>query len=99
MVPGAVFKGLAVGFFNHRPALYATDIGKNRAWWSTRTSSVWRCRACSATRCCRRLHTVRHPGDRQRLIVSYAQFPSGAADEPHGPGFGFVDVYTQNGHW
>ena len=30
VVPGAVFKGLAVGFFEHHPALYATDFAQNR---------------------------------------------------------------------
>ena len=32
VVPGAIFKGLAIGFFRHHPALYAADFGHSRVW-------------------------------------------------------------------
>jgi uncharacterized protein (TIGR03118 family) len=32
-----------------------------------------------------------------RVVVTYAKHEPGQGDETHGPGFGFVDVYTQNG--
>ena len=32
VVPGAVFKGLAIGFFHHHPALYAADFAHNQVW-------------------------------------------------------------------
>jgi uncharacterized protein (TIGR03118 family) len=32
-----------------------------------------------------------------RIVVSYARFEPGEEDESHGPGLGFVDVYTRNG--
>ena len=31
------------------------------------------------------------------VVVTYAKHLPGQGDETHGPGFGFVDVYTQNG--
>src|SRR3954468_2482613 len=32
VVPGAIFKGLAIGFFRHHPALCAADFGHSRVW-------------------------------------------------------------------
>ena len=32
VVPGAIFKGLAIGFFRDHPALYAADFGHSRVW-------------------------------------------------------------------
>ena len=97
-VPGAVFKGLALSFFNHRPALYAADIGNDRVWV---VDSHFQPMATPGLFEDHMLPAGYKPFGIQaiggRILVSYAQFAPGAEDETHGAGLGFVDVYTRNG--
>ena len=96
-VPGAVFKGLALSFFGHHPALYAADAGNGRVWVIDAHFHVM---ATPGLFRDRMLPDGYKPFGIQaignRILVSYARFEPGEEDESHGPGLGFVDVYTRN---
>jgi uncharacterized protein (TIGR03118 family) len=97
-VPGAIFKGLALSFFHHRPALYAADSGNGRVWvvdshfHVVSTPGLFRDSMLPAGY---KPFGIQAIGG--RILVSYAKFAPGETDETHGPGLGFVDAYTRNG--
>jgi uncharacterized protein (TIGR03118 family) len=98
VVPGAVFKGLAIGFFDHHPALYATDFAQNRI---DVVDSHFHMLSTPGAFTDPSMPSDYAPFGIQaiggRLVVTYAKTQSGSTDEQHGAGFGFVDVYTQDG--
>jgi uncharacterized protein (TIGR03118 family) len=98
VVPGAVFKGLAIGFFGHHPALYATDFAQNQI---VVVDSHFHQMAVPAL-----FHDPMMPSNYapfgiqaigNKLVVTYAKTQMGSTDEQHGAAFGFVDLYTQDG--
>jgi uncharacterized protein (TIGR03118 family) len=98
VVPGAVFKGLAVGFFEHHPALYATDFAQNQIvvvdshFHRLAVPGVFRDPMMPSNYAPFGIQAIGN-----KLVVTYAKTQSGSTDEQHGAGFGFVDVYTQDG--
>ena len=66
VVPGAIFKGLAIGFFRHHPALYAADFGHSRVWVVDSHFHVMSTPgAFDGSHAAERLLAVRHPEHRQ----------------------------------
>ena len=98
VVPGAIFKGLSIGFFHHRPALYAADFGHSRVWVVDSHFHVLNTPGAFMDPA---LPSNYSPFGIQRIggrvVVTYAKHEPGQGDETDGPGLGFVDVYTQNG--
>jgi len=98
VVPGAIFKGLSIGFFHHRPALYAADFGHSRVWVVDSHFHVMNTPGAFMDPT---LPSNYSPFGIQSIgrwvVVSYAKHEPGEGDETDGPGLGFVDVYTQNG--
>jgi uncharacterized protein (TIGR03118 family) len=98
VVPGAIFKGLAIGSFRDHPALYAADFGHSRVWV---VDSHFHVMSTPGAFMDPTLPSNYSPFGIQRIgrfvVVTYAKHEPGQGDETHGPGFGFVDVYTQNG--
>ena len=98
VVPGAIFKGLAIGFFRHHPALYAADFGHSRVWVVDSRFHVMNTPGAFMDPT---LPSDYSPFGIQSIgrwvVVSYAKHEPGEGDETDGPGLGFVDVYTQNG--
>jgi uncharacterized protein (TIGR03118 family) len=98
VVPGAIFKGLAIGFFRHHPALYAADFGHSRVWV---VDSHFHVMSTPGAFMDPTLPSNYSPFGIQTIgrwvVVSYAKHEPGEGDETDGPGLGFVDVYTQNG--
>jgi uncharacterized protein (TIGR03118 family) len=98
VVPGAVFKGLAIGFFEHHPALYATDFAKNQIvvvdshFHRLAVPGVFRDPMMPSNYAPFGIQAIGN-----KLVVSYAKTQMGSTDEQHGAGFGFVDVYSQDG--
>jgi uncharacterized protein (TIGR03118 family) len=97
-VPGAIFKGLAIGFFQHHPALYAADFGNSRVWVIDSHFHVMNTPGAFMDPT---LPSNYSPFGIQSIgrwvVVTYAKHVPGQGDETHGPGLGFVDVYTQDG--
>jgi uncharacterized protein (TIGR03118 family) len=97
-VPGAVFKGLALSFFDHHPALYAADFTHNRVVVVDshfhRIATPGRFRDGMLPP---RFAPFGIQAIGRRIVVTYAKREVGGTDEEHGSGLGFVDVYTRNG--
>jgi uncharacterized protein (TIGR03118 family) len=97
-VPGAVFKGLAIGFFDGHPALYATDFAGGRV---DVVDAHFNLLSPPAAFRDPMVPMSYHPFGIEtignRVVVTYAKTQMGSTDEAHGPGFGFVAVFTQNG--
>jgi uncharacterized protein (TIGR03118 family) len=97
-VPGAIFKGLAIGFFQHHPALYAADFGHSRVWVIDSHFHVMNTPGAFMDPT---LPSNYSPFGIQSIgrwvVVTYAKHVPGQGDETDGPGLGFVDVYTQDG--
>jgi len=97
-LPGAVFKGLAIGFFQHHPALYATDFAGGRVdvidshFHLLSTPGAFRDPMVPMTYHPFGIETIGN-----RVVVTYGKTQAGSTDEAHGAGFGFVAVFTQNG--
>src|SRR4051812_3899228 len=98
VVPGAIFKGLAIGFFHHRPALYAADFGHSRVWVVDSHFHVMNTPGAFMDPA---LPSNYSPFGIQRIggrgVVTYPKHQPGQGDETHGPRFGFLDLYTPNG--
>jgi uncharacterized protein (TIGR03118 family) len=98
VVPGAVFKGLAIGFFHHHPALYATDFAGGSV---DVIDSHFHLLATPGAFRDPMVPMSYHPFGIQtignRVFVTYAKTQAGSDDESHGPGFGFIAVFTPNG--
>ena len=98
MVPGAVFKGLAIGFFDHHPALYATDFaGGHVDVVDSHFHLLSTPGAFSDPMVPMNYHPFGIETIGNRVVVTYGKTQQGSTDEAHGPGFGFVAVFTQNG--
>lgn len=97
-VPGAVFKGLALSFFGHHPALYAADFVNNKV---VVIDSRFHRVATPGLFEDDMLPTHYAPFGIQAIgntiVVTYAKQQAGSTDEAHGPGFGLVDVYSRDG--
>ncbi|HEY0388840.1 MAG TPA: TIGR03118 family protein [Gaiellales bacterium] len=98
VVPGAVFKGLAIGFFHHHPAVYATDFAGGSVdvvdshFHMLSTPGAFRDPMVPMS-----YHPFGIQAIGNRIVVSYAKTQAGSEDEQHGAGLGFVAVFTQNG--
>jgi uncharacterized protein (TIGR03118 family) len=97
-VPGAVFKGLALSFFDHRPALYAADFAHGNVvvvdshFHVMATPGLFR-----DTMLPPRYAPFGVAAVGGRIVVTYARREIGGTDEVHGAGLGFVDVYSTDG--
>jgi uncharacterized protein (TIGR03118 family) len=97
-VPGAVFKGLALSFFNHHPALYATDFTQNRVvvvdsqFHRVATPGMFEDAMLPPRFAPFGIQSVG-----RWIVVSYAKRELGGTDEEHGAGLGFVDVFSREG--
>jgi uncharacterized protein (TIGR03118 family) len=97
-VPGAVFKGLALSFFNHHPALYATDFTQNRVvvvdsqFHRVATPGMFEDAMLPP-----RFAPFGIQAVGRWIVVSYAKRELGGTDEEHGAGLGFVDVFSREG--
>ncbi|MDX6545787.1 MAG: hypothetical protein QOG02_1561 [Gaiellales bacterium] len=97
-VPGAVFKGLALSFFGHHPALYATDFVHNKVvvvdsqFHRIATPGLFRDAMLPAHYAPFGIQAIGNT-----IVVSYAKQQAGSADEQDGAGLGLVDVYSRNG--
>jgi uncharacterized protein (TIGR03118 family) len=97
---GAIFKGLAMASVpRHGPLLYATDFHNNRIdVYNGRFNPV----RLSGSFTDRSLPAGYAPFNIQALggslYVTYAKQDANAEDDVAGAGFGFVDVYSPNGH-
>jgi uncharacterized protein (TIGR03118 family) len=98
VLPDAVFKGLAIGFFHRHPALYATDFEGGSVdvidshFHMLSTPGVFRDPMVPMNYHPFGIETIGN-----RVVVTYAKTQAGSDDEAHGPGFGFVAAFTQNG--
>ena len=98
VVPGAVFKGLAIGFFEHHPALYATDFaGGSVDVIDAHFHMMSTPGAFHDPMVPMNYHPFGIETIGNRVVVTYAKTQAGSTDEAHGAGFGFVAVFTQNG--
>ena len=97
-VPGAVFKGLALSFFDHHPALYATDFTQNRVvvvdshFHRVATPGMFEDAMLPP-----RFAPFGIQAIGGWIVVSYAKRELGGTDEEHGAGLGFVDVFSREG--
>jgi uncharacterized protein (TIGR03118 family) len=97
-VPGAVFKGLALSFFNHHPALYATDFVHNKVvvvdsqFHRVATPGLFDDDTLPSNYAPFGIQAIGN-----MIVVTYAEQQAGSTDEAHGPGLGFVDAYSRNG--
>jgi uncharacterized protein (TIGR03118 family) len=97
-VPGAVFKGLALSFFDHRPALYAADFAHGNV---VVVDSHFHVMATPGlfqdTMLPPRYAPFGVAAVGGKIVVTYAKREIGGTDEVHGAGLGFVDVYSTGG--
>ncbi len=97
-VPGAVFKGLALSFFDNQPALYATDFVHNQV---VVVDSHFHRIATPGLFTDAMLPPRFAPFGIQAIgnwiVVSYAKREIGGTDEVHGAGLGYVDVFSRDG--
>ena len=97
-VPGAVFKGLAIGFFHDHPALYATDFAGGKV---DVVDARFHLMATPGAFRDPRVPMSYHPFGIEtignRVVVTSAKTQPGSEDEAHGAGLGFVAVFTQDG--
>jgi uncharacterized protein (TIGR03118 family) len=97
-VPGAVFKGLALSFFDHHPALYATDFAQGRVvvvdshFHRVATPGMFEDAMLPP-----RFAPFGIQAIGRWIVVSYAKRELNGNDELHGAGLGFVDVFSRNG--
>jgi uncharacterized protein (TIGR03118 family) len=97
-VPGAVFKGLALSFFDHHPALYATDFAHGRVvvvdshFHRVATPGMFEDAMLPP-----RFAPFGIQAIGRWIVVSYAKRELSGTDELHGPGLGFVDVFSRDG--
>jgi uncharacterized protein (TIGR03118 family) len=97
-VPGAVFKGLALSFFDHQPALYATDFVNNEVvvvdsqFHRIATPGLFQDDMLPAHYAPFGIQAIGG-----KIVVTYAKQQAGSTDEQHGPGLGMVDVYSRDG--
>jgi len=97
-VPGAVFKGLALSFFDGHPALYATDFAHGRVVVvDSRFHVVATPGMFQDSMLPPRFAPFGIQAIGRWIVVSYAKRELGGTDEVHGPGLGFVDVYNREG--
>ncbi len=96
--PGAIYKGLAIAVTPDGPRLYATDFHNGRVdvW-----DGSWARVSTTATFVDPNLPDGYAPFGIQtigsRVLVTYAKQDEDAADELHGQGLGFVDVFDTAG--
>jgi uncharacterized protein (TIGR03118 family) len=97
-VPGAIFKGLAIGTFRGAPALYAADFGNGRVWV---INTHFQPESTPNAFMDPTLPSNYSPFGIQSIgkwvVVSYGEQVPGSGDEADGPHLGFVDLYTHNG--
>ncbi|TMB86974.1 MAG: TIGR03118 family protein, partial [Chloroflexi bacterium] len=97
-VPGAVFKGLALSFFDNQPALYATDFAHGRVvvvdshFHRVATPGKFEDAMLPPRFAPFGIQAIGH-----RIVVSYAERELSGTDEVHGAGLGFVDVFSRDG--
>ena len=97
-VPGAVFKGLALSFFGHHPALYAADFVNNKVvvidsrFHPIATPGLFEDDMMPAHYAPFGIQAIGNT-----IVVTYAKQQAGSTDEAHGPGLGLVDVYSRDG--
>jgi uncharacterized protein (TIGR03118 family) len=97
-VPGAIFKGLAISDTKNGPRLYATDFHNGRVdVWDDSFAPAGKPGGFTDPKLPKGfapfgIQTVGH-----RLVVTYAKQDADAMDDVHGPGLGFVDVYSTSG--
>jgi uncharacterized protein (TIGR03118 family) len=97
-VPGAVFKGLALSFFDHHPALYATDFTNNQVvvvdshFHRVATPGMFEDATLPP-----RFAPFGIQAIGRWIVVSYAKRELGGTDEEHGAGLGYVDVFSREG--
>jgi uncharacterized protein (TIGR03118 family) len=98
-VPGAVFKGIALGNDGTRNLLYAADFANRqiRVFNGTFTETT-----VPGGFVDRRIPRNFAPFNIEnlggKLYVTYAKKEPGGTDDVHGPGNGFVDVFDTSGH-
>ena len=96
--PGAIYKGLAIANTQAGPRLYATDFHNGRvdvwdsSWTLVSTTSTFLDPSLPDGYAPFGIQTI---GD--RVFVTYAKQDEDAADELHGQGLGFVDVFDTAG--
>jgi uncharacterized protein (TIGR03118 family) len=97
-IPGAVFKGLALSWFDGHPALYATDFVHNRVivvgqqFHRLATPGLFHDAMLPAHYAPFGIQAIGNT-----IVVSYAKQQAGSTDEQHGAGLGVVDVYSKDG--
>lgn len=97
-VPGAIFKGLALADTKDGPRLYATDFHNGQVdVWDDTFAPAGKPGGFTDPHLPKGyapfgIQTVGH-----RLVVTYAKQDAEAMDDVHGPGLGFVDVYSTSG--
>jgi uncharacterized protein (TIGR03118 family) len=97
-VPGAIFKGLAIGTFRGAPALYAADFGNGRVWvinthfQPEHTPNAFMDPTLPSNYAPFGIQSIG-----KWVAVSYGEQVPGSGDEADGPGLGIVDLYTHNG--
>jgi uncharacterized protein (TIGR03118 family) len=100
MVPGAIYKGLAIADTRKGPRLYATDFHNARVdVWDDMFSPAGKPGAFTD----RRIPKGYAPFGIQTvadhfIVVTYAKQDADAEDDVAGAGFGFVDVYDTAGN-
>jgi uncharacterized protein (TIGR03118 family) len=96
--PGAIYKGLAIAVTSDGPRLYATDFHNGRvdvwdgSWARVSTSSTFVDPSLPDGYAPFGIQTIG-----SRVFVTYAKQDEDAADELHGQGLGFVDVFDTAG--
>jgi uncharacterized protein (TIGR03118 family) len=97
-VPGAVFKGLAIADTKEGPRLYATDFHNGRVdVWNDMFAPAGKPGAFTDPNLPKGYAPFGIQTVGRRLVVTYAKQDADAMDDVHGPGLGFVDVYSTSG--
>jgi uncharacterized protein (TIGR03118 family) len=97
-VPGAVFKGLAIADTKTGPRLYATDFHNGRVdVWNDSFSPAGKPGGFVDPHIPKGYAPFGIQTVGNRLVVTYAKQDAARHDDVHGPGFGFVDVYSTSG--
>jgi len=97
-VPGAVFKGLAIGSANGQNYLYAADFkNKSIRVFDTNYSEVHLGGSFQDKKIPKNFAPFNVQNLNGKLYVTYARIGPGGEDDKAGPGNGFVDVFDTNG--